>query len=191
MPYKKLRNGNIHTKTHSLTHPHKYLYMTYVSYCYHSCYSVWQQLFETRECLSFIGPKPNSAALFGPLDTLYTCYCFSPSRGGGHPSLPSSFPVSFSPHSCHLNILALNEEVHREEQKEKCNTCYKWDPLFCIPIAHFTCSVSCLFCHSHPSQCSRHTLPHHPSRCKTRPYHDEWWVQMGVFQLWRVLGQVL
>lgn len=34
-------------------------------------------------------------------------------------SRPSSFPLSLSPLWCNLNILALSEEVHREEQKEK------------------------------------------------------------------------
>ncbi len=37
------------------------------------------------------------------------------------------------------------EGVHSE-----CNTCYKWDPLSCVPIAHCTCSVSCRLCSLSP-----------------------------------------
>ncbi len=110
-------------------------------------------------------------------------------------SLHPLSPLSLSSPWCHLNILTLSEEVHREEQKEQSTVSATGtisEILFVfIPIAHCTSSVSCLFIHFHPSRRSYWTLPHHPLRCKTRPYHHEWWAQMGVFWRWRVSGQVL
>lgn len=44
----KWRNVNTHTRSLIRT---KHLYMSYVSYCYHFCYSVWQQLKRESVCV--------------------------------------------------------------------------------------------------------------------------------------------
>lgn len=178
------------TRTHSHTQT-KHLYMSYARYCYHFCYSVWQQLFETRECLCFLGAKTLLLCL--ALWTHRTSYCLYQTEEPVTHLSPSSYALSLSPLWSHLNILVLSEEVHREEQKEKSTVNATHDisetlfSLFLLLTAH--ASVSCLFIRSHPSQYSRWTL--HIILCDAKQDHNEWWVQMGVFWWRRVSGQVL
>lgn len=157
------------TYTHSLAQT-KHLYMSYVSYCYRFCYSVRQQLFETKECLCFIGAKPNSAAVWPSGDTVRMSLS-ALSRGAGHASSP---PLSSPPPlGCRLNILAPSEEVHRKEQEESLS-------FSALPFAHCTRPVSCLFRFTLTPRSAHAGLFHIiPSRCKTRPYHNEWWVADG------------
>lgn len=121
------------------------------------------------------------SALFGPLDTPYTCYCLYHTEELVTHLSPSSYPLSWSPLWRHSNILVLSEEVHREEQEEKSSvsaTHVRSETLFSLFLS-LAAPVSCLFIHSHPSRCSRWTL--HIILRDAKQAHDEWWVQMGMF----------
>lgn len=79
------RNEGMSTHTRSLIRT-KHLYMSYVSYCYHFCYSVWQQLKRESVCVLLEQKAKLCSAVWPSGDTVHMLL-FVPSREAGHPSL--------------------------------------------------------------------------------------------------------
>lgn len=192
---KECKHTYRHTCTHSLTHSHKQNFYIWAMLLLSFQLQCVTAVVRNKGVSVFYWSKAKLCSSVWPSGHTIRMLLFVPSRGEELVTHLSLLLFRLSPVWCHSNFLALSEEVHREEQKEKSTvsaTRVISKTLFFVFLlltAHALLAASSF--NPHPSQCSRWTLPHHPLRCKTRPYHDEWRVQMGVFWRWRGLRQVL